>query len=139
MNPSHFLKFTIISLVLQTLRERERLLPWHHVAKSLTSSLWAVSSLLVMRQDGVVVHKLVGAVCGYTVMHVQEWTENTALRGSGAQGQYRGREIAHPHHLGYARQEVQDPVANGALVRVRTKFQAVDSLKPPRSSQSGTE
>jgi len=31
------LKSTILSIVLQTLRER--LLPWHHVAKSLTSSL----------------------------------------------------------------------------------------------------
>jgi len=42
---------------------------------------------------------------------VQERTEYAALRGSGAQGQYRGGETAHPHHLGSA----QDPVAKGGV------------------------
>jgi len=38
-----------------------------------------------------------------------------ALRSSGAQGQYRGGETAHPHHLGSAPQDVQDPVAKGGV------------------------
>lgn len=40
----------------------------------------------------------IGAMCGYSVMRVQgveEWTEYTALRGSGAECQYRGVETAH--------------------------------------------
>jgi len=47
------------------------------------------------------------------VQGIQEWTEYKALRGSGAQGQNRGGETAHPHHLVSARQEVQDPFAKG--------------------------
>jgi len=72
-------------------------------------------------QDGGVIRKLkdgVGAVCGYIVMCVQgvlKWTEYAALRVSSAQGQYRGGENAHSHHLGSARQEVQDPVAKGGV------------------------
>jgi len=60
-------------------------------------------------QDGGVVYQLkdgVGVVCGYTVIRlqgVQEWTEYAALRGSGAQGQYRGGETAHSQHLGSVR------------------------------------
>jgi len=60
----------------------------------------------------------VGAVCVYTVISeqcVQEGTEYTALRGSGAQGQCRGGEAAHSHHLGSAHQEVQDPVSKGGV------------------------
>jgi len=52
-------------------------------------------------------------LCGCTVMHIQEWTVHAALRGSDAQGQYRGGETAHPHHLGSACYEVQDSVAKG--------------------------
>jgi len=55
-------------------------------------------------------------LCGATVMPVQgvqEWTEYAALRRSGAH--YRGGETAHPHHLGSAHQEVQDPVARGGV------------------------
>ena len=51
-----FLQSTIISLVLITLRER--LLSWHHTARSLTSSLYAVSSLSVIRPTAVVIGKL---------------------------------------------------------------------------------
>jgi len=68
-------------------------------------------------QDGGVVRKPndgVGAVCGYTVIRVQgvqEGNEYAALRGSGAQGQYRGGEIVHSLYLPSACREVQDPVA----------------------------
>jgi len=68
--------------------------------------LLSVGSLIIAgdeTQDGGVIHQFkdgVGAVCVYTVMHlqgIQEWTEYAALWGSGAQGQYRGGETAHSH------------------------------------------
>jgi len=92
-------------------------LPWHHVAKSLTS----YRRLIIVgdeTQDGGVLRELkdvAGAVCGYTVMHVQEGTEYAALRGSGAQGQSRRGETAHPHHLGSPLLEVQGPFAKGGV------------------------
>ena len=52
-------------------------------------------------QDGGIICKLkddVGTVCGDRVMRVQ---------GEG--------ETAHPHHIGSARQEVQDPDAKGGV------------------------
>jgi len=49
------------------------------------------------------------------VQGVQEGTLYAALRGSGAQGQYRGGETANSHHLGSAHQEIQDPVAKGGV------------------------
>jgi len=86
--------------------------------------LLSVGGLIIVgdeTQDGGVIRKLkdgIGAMCRYTVMRiqgVQEWTEYSALRGSGAQGQYRGGETAHSHHLGSAHQDVQDPVAKGGV------------------------
>jgi len=88
----------------------------------LVPDLLSVGGLIIVGdepQDGGVVRELndgVGAVSGYRVrceQGVQEGTECAALRGSGAQGQYRGGETAHSHYLGSARQEVQDPVAKG--------------------------
>lgn len=46
---------------------------------------------------------------------IQVGTEYAALRGSSAQGQCRGGEVTHSHHLGSACQEVQDPVAKGGV------------------------
>jgi len=72
-------------------------------------------------QEGGAVCKLkdgVGAVSSYTDIRehsIQEGTEYAALRGSSAQGEDRGGETAHSHHLVSARQEVQDPVAKGAV------------------------
>ena len=40
--------------------------------------------------------------------YVQEGTEYAALRDTGAQGQCRLGAVAHSHHLGPARQGVQD-------------------------------
>ena len=50
--PFAFLKSTMISFVLEVLRSR--LLSEHHVARCRTSSLYAVSSLLLMRPITVV-------------------------------------------------------------------------------------
>ena len=78
-------------------------------------------------QYGGVIRKLkdgVGAMCGYTVIRVQgvqEWTEYTALEGSGAQGQYRGGETAHSHHLGSVRQ-LEREVFNPRLLSLRTSL-----------------
>jgi len=108
--PCRFLKSMIISLVLQTLREV--------VVQAPSVALIIVGD---ETQNGGVVRELkdgVGAVCGYTVMHVQgvqEWTKCAALRGSSAQGQYRRGETAYSHHLWSAHQEVQDPVTRGGI------------------------
>ena len=55
---------------------------------------------------------------GHTVMGengVQEWTEHAPLRGSSVEDQ-RGRCVAtYLHHLGVARQEVQDLIAQGGV------------------------
>ena len=46
---------------------------------------------------------------------VQEGTEHAPLRDSSVEDQ-RGRcGATYPHHLGAARQEVQDPVAEGGV------------------------
>ena len=82
----------------------------------LLSRLVAVGDLA---DDGRVVSKLhdgVGAVYGHTVVceqGVEERAEHTALRGSGVEDQGGGCEVSH-HCLGSARQEVQDPVTEGA-------------------------
>jgi len=68
--------------------------------------------------DDGVIRELMLEPCVATVIReqgIQERNEYAALRGSGAQGQYRGGETAHSHHLGFARQEVQDPVTKGGL------------------------
>jgi hypothetical protein len=44
---------------------------------------------------------------------VPKGTEHAPLRGPRVEGQ-RG-VVAYPHHLGVARQEVQDPVAEGGV------------------------
>ena len=59
----------------------------------------------------------VGVVPGHAVSEqgVQEGTEHAPLRGSSVEDQ-RGRCVAtYPHQLGLARQEVQDPVAEGRV------------------------
>ena len=77
----------VISLLLVTLRER--LLSWHHAARSLTSSLYAALSRLAVRRTYrcCVIGKLndgVGVMPGRAVMSeqgVQEGTEYAPLRG----------------------------------------------------------
>ena len=46
---------------------------------------------------------------------VQERTKHTPLRGHRFDSQSGGRVVAYPHRLGVARQEVQDPVAEGGV------------------------
>ena len=46
---------------------------------------------------------------------VEERAEHAALRGSGVEDQGGGCDVSHPHCLGSARQEVQDPVTEGAV------------------------
>ena len=86
--------------------------------------LLSVFSVIIVgdeTQDGGVIRKLkddVGVVSGHAITReqgVQQGTEYAALRGSDAQGQCRGGEVAHSHHLGSTLQEVQDPVAQGGV------------------------
>ena len=60
----------------------------------------------------------VGVVPGRTVMReqgVQEGTKHAPLRGPCVEDQ-RGRSVvAYPYHLGIARHEIQDPVAEGGV------------------------
>ena len=60
----------------------------------------------------------VGVMLGHAVMGeqgVQEETKHTPLRDPRVEDQ-RGRcVVAYPYHLGVARQEVQDPVAEGGV------------------------
>ena len=46
---------------------------------------------------------------------VQDGTKHSPLRGPCVEGQHGGCVVALPHHLGAARQEVQDPVAEGGV------------------------
>ena len=46
---------------------------------------------------------------------VQEGTKYTPLRGPSVEDQRGRRVVAYPYHLGAARQEVQDPVAEGGV------------------------
>ena len=60
----------------------------------------------------------VGVMCGGAVMGkqvVQKGTKHTPLRGSCSDGQLGGWIVAYPHHLGAARQEVPDTVAEGSV------------------------
>ena len=60
----------------------------------------------------------VGIVHGHAVVGeqgVQEGTKHTPLWGPRVEGQCGGDDVAYPHHLGSARQEVQDLVAEGGV------------------------
>ena len=46
---------------------------------------------------------------------VQERAENAPLRGPSVEDQPGGDVVSYPHHLGVARQKVQDPVAQGGV------------------------
>jgi hypothetical protein len=46
---------------------------------------------------------------------VQEGTKYTPLRVPSVEDQRGRRVVAYPYHLGAARQEVQDPVAEGGV------------------------
>ena len=46
---------------------------------------------------------------------VQEGTEHAPLRGSCVEDQHGGWVVTYPYHLGAARQEVQDPFAEGGV------------------------
>jgi hypothetical protein len=55
---------------------------------------------------------------GHAVMSEQgvlEGTNNTFLRGPCVEDRCGRRIVAYPYHLGSARQEVQDPVAEGVV------------------------
>ena len=55
---------------------------------------------------------------GHAVMgeqEVQERAENAPLWGPSVEDQRGGDVVAYLHHLGAARQEVQDPVAQGRV------------------------
>ena len=57
-------------------------------------------------------------VPGHAVMSeqgVQEGTENAPLRDPCVEDQHGGCVVTYPYHLGAARQEVQDPVAEGGV------------------------
>jgi hypothetical protein len=45
------------------------------------------------------------------------WAENTPLWGPSVEDQRGGDVVSYPHHLGAARQKVQDPVAQGGARR----------------------
>ena len=57
----------------------------------------------------------VGVVPARAVMGEQEGAEHALLRGPSVEGQRGGCVGIYPHHLGAARQEVQDPVAEGGV------------------------
>ena len=47
---------------------------------------------------------------------VQEGTEHAPLRGNRVEDQHGGCVVTYPYHLGAARHEVQDPVAEGGVL-----------------------
>ena len=60
----------------------------------------------------------VGVVPGCAVLSeegIQEGTEHAPLRGPCVEDQCGGYVVTYPYHLGAARQEVQDPVAEGGV------------------------
>jgi hypothetical protein len=75
----------------------------------------------VIRPTTVVIGKLndgVGVVPGHAVMSeqgVHEGTEYAPLRGPHVEDQRGGYVITYPYHLWLARQEVQDPAAEGGV------------------------
>jgi hypothetical protein len=46
---------------------------------------------------------------------VQKWTEQAPLWGPSVEGQRGGDVVSYLHPLGVARQEVQDPIAQGGV------------------------
>ena len=71
--------------------------------------------------SGCVVSKLndgVGVVLGHAVVGeqgVQKGTKHAPLRGPRVEDQGGRCVVTYPYHLGLARQEVQDPVAEGGV------------------------
>ena len=60
----------------------------------------------------------VGVVPGHAVgreQGVQKGTEHAPLRGPCVEDQHGGCVVTFPYHLGVARQEVKDPVAEGSV------------------------
>ncbi|KAM9483980.1 integrin beta-like protein 1 [Salvelinus alpinus] len=90
-----------------------------HAVNAMTGSVLHMTGRHVEAYHCCVVCKLndgVGVMPGHAVVGeqgVQEGTEHAPLGSSSVEDQH-GRCVAtHPHHLGAARQEVQDPVAEG--------------------------
>ena len=109
-----FLKYTISSFVLFTLRER--LFSWHHSARGLTSSLLAVSSLLVIRPTTIVssANLIELEACVATQSWVnREYRRGLSMHPCGAPLLRFSEVVSYLQHLGAARQEVQDPVVQG--------------------------
>ena len=55
---------------------------------------------------------------GHAVMGkqgVQEWAEHAPMWGSSVEDQQRGGVVSYLHHLGVARREVQDTVAQSGV------------------------
>ena len=63
---------------------------------------------------------------GHTVIGeqgVQERAENAPLWGPSVEDQRGGDVVSYPHHLVVARQEVQDPVAQGGVSSLMTSLE----------------
>jgi hypothetical protein len=112
-----FLSSTISYFVLLMLRER--LLSWHQV-----SDVLRIGCYIVVGDQAYhccVVSKLndgVGVVLGHAVVGEQggqEGTEHAPPRGTHVEDQRGICVVAYPYHLGAARQEVQDPEAEGGV------------------------
>ena len=52
------------------------------------------------------------------------------MRGSGVEDQGGGCDVSRPHCLGSARQEVQDPITEGAVFVAPTTFKIQLTFKP---------
>ena len=95
------------------------LLPGTKMSGFLTSSLYAISSSSVIWPMTVVSSANFTMVLELCVavgeQGVEERAEHAALRGTGVEDQGGGCDVSHPHCLGSARQEVQDPVTEGAV------------------------
>jgi hypothetical protein len=52
---------------------------------------------------------------GQAVMGVQEGAEHAPLWGPSVEDHRSGNVVSYLHHLGTARQEVQDPIAQGGV------------------------
>ena len=93
---------------------------WHHTQEF--SDLLPIGCLFVVRPTTVVSSAnlmMVLELFGHAVVGeegVQEGTNYTHLRGPSVEDQLGRRVVASPYHLGVARQEVQDPVAEGGPI-----------------------
>ena len=82
------------------------------------SDLLPIGCLIVVGDQAYhccVVSKLNDGVGVVGEQGVQEETKYTPLRGPSVEDQRGGCVVAYPYHLGAARQEVQDPVAEGGV------------------------